>query len=170
MNEKNPTPPAGADGSPAARAEDIALARRLLADAPDAALAVLDDSGHPFVSRVLVATDRDGTPFLFVSALSHHTRALIRDGRCSLLVTETGKGDPLAHPRLTLQAMAAPVARDAPERDRLRQYFLDRHPKSALYIDFQDFLFIRLMPIKGHLVAGFGSTAMLTAHAVLNET
>ena len=36
--------------------------------------------------------------------LALHTLHLKRDARCSLMLSQTGKGDPLAHPRLTLQA------------------------------------------------------------------
>ena len=158
------------DGLPAPNAEDIALACRLLASAPDAALAVLDESGHPFVSRVLVATDADGTPLLFVSSLSYHTKALGRDARCSLLVTETGKGDPLAYPRLTIQAIAAPLQGDSRDHDRLKQRFVERHSKAALYIDFPDFQFIRLVPIQAHLVAGFGQATSMSGNVVLNKT
>ena len=65
-------------------------------------------SGTAFVERVAprvaVATDAQGTPVTLVSDLSHHTRALRADPACSLLVGEPGeKGDPLTHPRLSLQ-------------------------------------------------------------------
>ena len=37
-----------------------------------------------------------------MSELAGHRQALERNGACSLLVGEPGKGDPLAHPRVTL--------------------------------------------------------------------
>lgn len=133
------------------------LARILLRSARYAAIAVLDPiSGFPSVSRVLVGTDIDGVPTILVSTLSAHTRALVNDERASLLLGEPGKGDPLAHPRLSVQCMARPVAHDHPTHTRLRDRFLERHPKSRLYIDFADFQFFRLEPQVASLNGGFG--------------
>jgi heme iron utilization protein len=47
--------------------------------------------------------------------LAAHTRHLEADPRLSLLLAQTGAGDPLTHPRAR---------------------FLAKHPKSALYADF----------------------------------
>ena len=77
------------------------------------ALATIDrNTGHPFASLVNVATDVDGSPLILVSRLSTHTANLEVDGRASLLLASTGKGDPLAHPRLTLIGSFIQVARD----------------------------------------------------------
>ena len=61
-------------------------------------------TGVPVTSRVGCAPDIDGTVFFPASGLSAHTKALAEDSRCSLLIGEPGKGDPLAHPRLSLVA------------------------------------------------------------------
>lgn len=134
------------------------LARILLRSARSAALAVVEpeSNGFPFVSRVLLGIDIDGTPVILVSALSTHTRALSADSRCSLLTGEIGKGDPLAHPRLTVQCEAEKVERDSAAHARIRARFVRRHPKSELYIDFPDFAFFRLRPVKASLNGGFG--------------
>jgi putative heme iron utilization protein len=139
------------------------LARILLRSARYAAIAVLDplNSGFPSVSRVLVGTDIDGVPVILVSTLSAHTKALTNDSRASLLVGEPGKGDPLAHPRLSVQCLARPVAHDDPVHMRLRDRFLERHPKSRLYIDFADFRFFRLEPQGASLNGGFGKAYVL---------
>ncbi|UIJ72924.1 HugZ family protein [Aurantimonas sp. HBX-1] len=133
-----------------------ALSRRLLREARHGALAIIDPSGHPAASRVLVATDGCGCPVMLISDLSAHATSLAGDPRCSLLVGEPGKGDPLAHPRLSLAATAAIIAADAPERPALRERFLSRHPKAALYADFADFRFVRLLPSGAALNGGFG--------------
>jgi len=97
------------------------LARRLIRGARFGAIGVLEPgSGFPFTSRVLTGTDVDGTPVILVSALSVHTSALVADPRASLLFGEPGKGDPLAHPRITMRTRAEKVARDDPEHARLR--------------------------------------------------
>ncbi|MEO9788560.1 MAG: pyridoxamine 5'-phosphate oxidase family protein [Aurantimonas coralicida] len=132
------------------------LARSLLRGARDGMLAVLRPSdGHPSASLVLVATDFEGRPLLLVSALALHSTALDADRRCSLLVSRPGKGDPLAHPRLTIFATASVIAADDPERPGLRDRFLARHPKAALYANFADFRMIRLEPETASLNGGF---------------
>lgn len=133
------------------------LARQLISRSRFGALAVLlPDGGHPFASRTLVACDIDRAPVILVSQLSAHTAGLENDPRISLLLGEPGKGDPLAHPRITLQCEATRLSRDDPRRDRVRGRFLRRHPKSALYIDFPDFSFFRLEPRTASLNGGFG--------------
>jgi hypothetical protein len=133
------------------------LARTLLRAARHAALAVIDpDNGYPFASRVLVGTDIDGVPVILVSALSTHTKALSLDPRASLLTGEPGKGDPLAHPRLSVQCRAEKLDRNGADHDRIRTRFLARHPKAKLYIDFPDFSFFRLEPQSASLNGGFG--------------
>ena len=88
-------------------AEAIRLARTLLRSARFGAIAVLDpESGGPLASRVGVATDIDGAPLILVSLLAAHTRALLADARCSLLLGEPGKGDPLAYPRISISCKA----------------------------------------------------------------
>ncbi|MFP5076781.1 HugZ family protein [Rhizobium sp. YIM 134829] len=136
----------------------IALARRLVRTAQSGSLAVLDpdQSGFPHSSRVTLGLDTDGVLFTLVSALAPHRRAMEQDPRCSLLVGEIGKGDPLAHPRLSLRCLAQPVDRETPEHNRLRDRHLRRQPKAALYIDLPDFRFFRLTPIFASLNGGFG--------------
>ncbi|MCJ8519415.1 putative heme iron utilization protein [Pseudorhizobium tarimense] len=128
------------------------------------ALAVLDpQTGFPSASRALTATDLDGVPVILASALSGHTKGLAQDPRCSLLAGELGKGDPLAHPRITLQCLAELVDRPGPDHDRIRERFLDHHPKAALYVDFPDFRFFRLVPQSASLNGGFGRAYALGA-------
>lgn len=142
-----------------------ALARALLREALTASLATLDPAGgHPFVSLVTVATDHDGALLLLASRLALHSRNMAADGRVSLLLSRPGKGDPLAHPRLTLSGTAEPA--DDPH---LRGRFLARHPKAALYVDFPDFRFWRVRPGGAHLVAGFGRAPELAPDMLLTS-
>jgi heme iron utilization protein len=145
------------------------LARILLRSARSAALAVIEpaSNGFPFVSRVLLGIDTDGSPVILVSALSTHTQALSADSRCSLLSGEVGKGDPLAHPRLTVQCEAEKIERGGAAHARIRTRFLRRHPKSELYIDFPDFTFFRLQPVKASLNGGFGRAYALDGKDLL---
>ncbi|ARM89436.1 pyridoxamine 5'-phosphate oxidase-like protein [Rhizobium sp. CIAT894] len=159
--------------SPIRETDDEArrLGRVLLRSARHAALAVLDpQTGFPFASRVLVATDIDGSPVILVSKLSAHTRALARDARASLLTGEPGKGDPLAYPRLTTQCLAEPVERGHAFYERIRTRFLSRHTKAELYIDFPDFLFFRLKPELASLNGGFGRAYQLDGNDLVIQS
>ncbi|WP_417424540.1 HugZ family protein [Hoeflea sp.] len=144
------------------------LARRLVRGARFAAIAVCEpDTGFPFVSRVLTGIDTDGTPVILISALSTHTAALRADPRASLLFGEPGKGDPLAHPRITVRTNAEQVSRDDPSHQRLRSRFIARHPKATLYVDFGDFAFFRMVPVSASLNGGFGKAYALEAADLL---
>lgn len=133
------------------------LAQRLLRSTRAGSLATLEaGSGFPFASLVSFATDLDGTPLILVSQLSGHTTNLAADPRASLLLATTGKGDPLAHPRITLIVRARPVAREGAEGARVRTRFLARQPKAALYVDFPDFGFVALDIQRASLNGGFG--------------
>jgi putative heme iron utilization protein len=139
------------------------LARVLVRGARHMALAVIDaETGFPSASRALTATDLDGIPVILASGLSAHTKALLADPRCSLLAGEPRKGDPLAHARITVQCLAEPVDRTSDTHAPLRERFLDRHPKAALYIDFPDFRFFRLTPRSASLNGGFGRAYSLS--------
>jgi putative heme iron utilization protein len=140
----------------------IRLAKTLIRTARFGALAVLEpQSGDPLVSRVGVATDLDGTPLILVSMLSAHTQALISDPRCSLLLGEPGKGDPLAHPRISLACRAAKVGRDGVDGPRIKRRYLARNPKAELYVDLGDFHFFALSIERASLNGGFGRAYLL---------
>jgi len=147
-----------------------AVAKTLLRVTRIGTLATLDrNSGHPFASLVNVATDADGAPLILVSKLATHTANLECDGRASLLLAETGKGDALAHPRLTVLGTFEAVSRDSAEEPRIRRRFLARHPKSELYAGFGDFAFWRMGVVSAHLNGGFARAADLAAADVLTD-
>jgi putative heme iron utilization protein len=142
----------------------IDLARKLTREAKFGALAVLDtDSGAPYVSRVATSTDADYSPIILVSELSHHTRCLIKDPRCSILFGEPGKGDPLAHARVTLSCSAVRISKTDTDASRFAATFLESHPKANLYISFADFFFFRLHVLSVSLNGGFGKAFLLSA-------
>ena len=144
------------------RPELINEAKNLLRQIRSGSLATLN-AGNPFTSLVTLAPDADGSPFFLFSRLSVHTKNLDADPRCSLLLVQTGKGDPLAHPRLTVSGLAHKT--DAPH---LRDLFLKANPKSQLYIDFPDFAFYKMQVSHFHLNGGFARAADFTAQEVLD--
>lgn len=137
--------------------EAIELAKGLLRTARHGAIAVLDPAtGRPLASRVAVATDIDGTPLILVSGLAAHTPGLLAHPASSLLLGEPGKGDPLAHPRITIHCEAEKIERISPEYARIRRRYLNHNPKGSLYVDLGDFSFFRLKVEGASLNGGFG--------------
>ena len=146
------------------------LAKDLLRGARHGALATLDPAdGTPLATRTALTADMEGAPVFLTSTLSAHTQALLADPRCSLLLGEPGKGDPLAHPRLTVSGTAKRVAGDDPARERLKRRYLARHPKAELYIYFPDFSFWRLEISRASLNGGFGRAYAMTPADLLTD-
>lgn len=138
-----------------------AQARAMLAGARHAALAYADPM--PGISRISFGLCPRRRPLTLISALAPHYAALRANPACALLLGEVGgRGDPLTHPRLMIRSVAAFVAPDAPDRAELRAHWLTTHPKSGLYIDFDDFALVRLAPVSGLLNAGFGRAYRMT--------
>lgn len=144
-------------------AEARALARRLLDQAVHGALSVLID-GAPFVTRVALAPG-EGRLTTLISDLAPHTAALRQNGDASLLVGEPGKGDPLAHPRMTLQVHA----RFLEKSEAAMEAYLARQPKAQLYIAFADFHLVDLVPSDIWLNGGFGKAYRLRPEDLLSR-
>lgn len=139
------------------------MARLLVAEARHGALAVLEPgTGMPLVSRIAIGADKRGRVFSLASDLSFHSKALKEDARCSILVGEPGKGDALAHPRVTLIGRLEKLDRETAAGAGLRDQWLAMHPKAKLYVDFGDFHFYRLELERAHLNGGFGKAYVLT--------
>lgn len=159
------------ENAPAPDFDPKSIAKRLLRTTRAGSLATIDrNTGHPFASLVNVAADSDGSPLILVSRLSTHTANLEKDSRASVLLAATGKGDPLAHPRLTLLGSFRQLPRGDPAEPRIRRRFLAKHPKAELYAGFADFSFWRLDVVSAHLNGGFARAADLKAADVMTET
>jgi heme iron utilization protein len=156
MNER-PAPQPDFDG--------VSIAKHLLRTTRAGALATLDRAaGFPFASLVTVATDCDGSPLLLMSRLAAHTGNLESDPRASVLLAQGGKGDPLAHPRLTV--LGRVFRTDEP---RVRSRFLARHPKANLYAGFADFSFWTMEITGAHLNGGFARAMTLSADQIRTD-
>lgn len=150
-------------------ADAIRLAKTLLRASRYGALAAIDPKdGSPNASRVGVATDTDGSPLILVSGLSAHTAAIVADPRCSLLLGEIGKGDPLAHPRISIACRARRFERNTPEWAQAERRYLNKNPKAKLYVGLGDFAFFRLEIEKASLNGGFGKAYLLTREDLLS--
>ncbi len=159
-----------ADQSSPARAsepEDPGHAsRRLMRTALKGALGTLDrETGHPYASLVLLATEPGGAPIFLISRLALHTRNLEQDPRASILFDGTGGlGDPLTGGRLTVTGLARPSA----SATALRR-FLARHPSAEGYAKFADFSVYELEVARGHYIGGFGRIVDLPPASLLAD-
>jgi putative heme iron utilization protein len=158
------------ENAPVADFDAVAAAKALLRTVRAGTLATIDrNTGHPFASLVNVANDVDGAPVILISRLATHTANLEKDGRASVLLASAGRGDPLAHPRLTALGAFSRISHDDGDEHRLRRRFLARHPKSELYAGFADFSFWKLAMVSAHLNAGFARAADLKAVDLLTD-
>jgi putative heme iron utilization protein len=144
------------------------LVAKIIMAAKHGALAAFEKNGRfPHISRIQISTSDDGQLITLVSDLAPHTACMRDDPHCALLIGETGKGDPLAHPRMSLDVIATQVSRDSAEFNAIRASHLARHPKAKLYVDFPDFSFFKLAPQKASLNGGFGKAYNLTEEELI---
>ncbi|XP_020578505.1 glutamyl-tRNA reductase-binding protein, chloroplastic-like [Phalaenopsis equestris] len=114
-----------------------------------------EHEGYPSGSMVDFACDHDGSPVLAVSSLAVHSKNLLVNPKCSLLVSKDPEDR--ADIVITLYGDAVPVPED--DREAARTVFLQRHP-NAFWVDFGDFRFIQIKPKFVHYVSGV-ATALL---------
>ncbi len=144
--------------------EAITLAGNLLEKNRYGALAVLEpETSIPLVSRIAVASTAETGVFFLASDLSSHSKCLAANPVCSLMLGEPGKGDGLAHPRITLIGRASRLVNGHQQCALLRETFVTLHPKSKLYIDFSDFGFYPFLVERAQLNGGFGKAYQLEA-------
>jgi putative heme iron utilization protein len=140
-------------------------AKKLLREGRSGALATLfPGSGGPYCSLVNVATAADGAPLLLISTLAIHTKNLLNDPRCSLMIDERKEGDPLEGGRVMLMGKAEKT--DDPEA---RRRYLGRQPEAEMYEGFADFAFYKMNLTGVHLVAGFGRIVDLKPEELLTR-
>lgn len=111
--------------------------------------------GYPSGSMVDFACDADGSPILAVSSLAVHTKDLLANPKCSLLVAR--EPEDRTGLRITLHGDAVLVS----DKDQaaVRSAYLAKHP-SAFWVDFGDFSFMRIEPKVVRFVSGV-ATAFL---------
>jgi putative heme iron utilization protein len=156
----SPRPPAPPEPSYAERARTLVHVGRV------GSLATVSRRrpGHPFGSVMPYALDGAGRPLLLVSSMAMHTQNLEADPRASLLVTEAGASeDPLGSGRVTVLGDAIRVS--AEDRPDVRGRYLERHPKAAYWVDFEDFSFWRLEVAEVYFVGGFAAMDWIGARA-----
>jgi heme iron utilization protein len=129
-------------------------AHALIATGGTAAMSVLDVAdGGPFTTLVNVAADEELSPLILISSLSHHSKCLAQDARCSLLLHEpiAETTDPMLTFRVTLVGQF--IKLNAAQSEAA---FLSHHPYADLYVGFGDFDIWRMTVDHAHIIAGFG--------------
>ncbi len=104
------------------------------------------------------------SPLLLLSTLALHTKNVLADARCSLMLDERKGGDPLEGARVMLMGTLAATAEAA-----ARAAYLRRHPEAEMFAGFADFAFYRMAVTRAHLVAGFGRIVDLKPADLLTE-
>lgn len=137
---------------------DPAWQARVLLRAARSGCLATSAKGQPFASLVTPACMPDGSLLMLLSRLSEHTRHLMADGACSVMVSgEAVSANPQTKPRVTVTGVAEVVTDAA-----LKARYLAVHPYATLYADFGDFSTWRLKPLAGLIVAGFAQAHRLT--------
>jgi putative heme iron utilization protein len=128
------------------------------------ALATQDaETGAPYASMVLLATDVGGAPTTLISNLARHTKNLAARPAASLLIDlSNAAGDADSGGRVSLMGR---LVRVGPELVKAR--FLARHPSAAGYADFADFGFFRFDVQSAHLIENFGRIVPLAGAAMV---
>uniref|UniRef100_A0A7C9CPB6 Uncharacterized protein n=1 Tax=Opuntia streptacantha TaxID=393608 RepID=A0A7C9CPB6_OPUST len=141
----------------AARLPPVEEIRTVLANGVRGMLSTFSQKydGYPSGSMVDFACDEDGSPILAVSSLAVHTKDLLANPKCSLLMAR----DPEDRTDLviTLHGDAVSVAKE--DREAVRTAYLAKHP-NAFWVDFGDFQFLRIQPKVVRYVSGV-ATALL---------
>src|ERR1700722_16255328 len=130
----------GSTQAPVAEASFAERARTLLHLGRVGSLSTLSRKrpGFPFGSLMPFALDGEGRPLFLISTMAMHTQNLQQDPRASLLVTQPeASGDPLGAARVTVVGNATVLA--APEVTEARWLYLELHPNSKYWVDFDDF-------------------------------
>ena len=148
----------------AARKADLWQARCLLRGARSATLGT-QAGGQPFTALVTPATAPDLSVLLWLSSLSEHTRHLMAEPRCALMVVGEAEGaNPQTAPRLTVTGLAERI-----EDAALKARWLAMHPYAALYAGFGDFALWRIRPAGGLFVGGFARATRLRQAELVPE-
>ena len=164
MQDDNPTtetpPPDAAKATETGEfAEARAGYRALLEGFRSIHLATVDGDGTPEASYAPAVMDESGRLYVHVSELASHMWNLRSTGRASVLIIEDeGTCDTIfARKRVAFRCNAEEVPRLNAEWEAVLARLEAKHGKMAGYLKtMADFHLMRLTPLSGRLVLGFG--------------
>ncbi|CAI6009925.1 unnamed protein product [Closterium sp. NIES-65] len=123
--------------------------------------------GYPFGSLVDFATDDEGHPIFLLSPLSIHTRNMLADPRCTLVVQIPGWSG-LANARATIFGDVYPVPPS--QQQWAQRFFARRHHHGAAQM-WGNFSYYRMQQICDiYFVGGFGTVAWIDVKDYLAAT
>ncbi|KAA8516268.1 hypothetical protein F0562_016561 [Nyssa sinensis] len=111
--------------------------------------------GYPSGSMVDFACDAYGSPILAVSSLAVHTKDLLANSKCSLLVAK----DPDDRTDLIITLHGDAISVSEKDREAVCAAYLARHP-DAFWVDFGDFQFVRIEPKVVRFVSGIATASL----------
>ncbi len=123
-------------------------------------LSTASADGLPEASVAATLLDNSGAFVIFVSGLAAHTRNLRENPRASVLLAEpeSAATNALARRRLGFSCAAEPVARESVAHATLVAAFRAKFGATiAVIAALPDFQFMRLIPLRGRVVIGFGA-------------
>ena len=146
------------------------LIRKIIRQSKTAILSTdLGGKGWPYGSLVLSSCEHNATPYLFISDLAEHTKAIKINKKISIFYKDNNfTGDPLAGIRFSLLCEAYKMSRD--KSNFLINRFVLRHPESAIYANFEDFNIFGLTIKKVHIIGGFGKIFWLKKEDVIGKS
>lgn len=116
----------------------------------------------PYGSFVRYTVGSEGAPIFLLSDLAVHARNLEGSARSSLMVVrEPGADSPLDGERATAVGSTRRTSLESSARRR----YLDRHPESERYADFEDFHFYVLDVERIRFIGGFGDVEWIDGEA-----
>jgi len=120
--------------------------------------------GYPFGSMLPFCLDQDGLPLMLLSHLAQHSKNLLENPACGLLLWEDTDADPQQSTRLSVIGDCHPL--EMPLQSETERYFR-YFPQTRPYFEQLNFRFFRLRPRQLHINAGFAAARWLGADRVI---
>lgn len=154
------SPQTNAPGLDTAEQDQLSqAAQHFLQQGDSVMIASRSRDGEPHISYAPIVSGDDSCVYLLLSELAEHTGNLLHHGRCEVMLIEAAAAarNPFARQRLTLRCQVTELTRGGDEYnhwiEQLRQRQGDTVP---LLASLGDFHLLRLIPMSGRFVQGFG--------------
>lgn len=148
--------------------EDLSECRAFIRRHRQATLAV-SERDEPFTAMTaFVMEPALHSALIHLSNLSPHKRMLLANPKCSLLIAEPDddRAEVMSLARVTLQGVAAKIAKDTRDYADAKALYLSSLPASAMMFGLADFDLIRITFTGGRYIAGFGRAFPFTIEDV----
>jgi putative heme iron utilization protein len=125
-----------------------------------ASLATIDEGGLPHASMVPFALMHgEGVLLIHVSALSPHFKYLKNKLQAALLIAKPEVAGEEVHAlsRVSIQADIEFVGASDTAYHATREAYVQRFPEAAFMTELEDFAFVKVKPLAGRVIAGFGA-------------